>query len=110
MGEPLLKFRHLLEAHELTRRIFEEVGALLAERKLLMKEGTIASALRRCLRQAVSLRSAVDATIIAAPSSTKNARKERDPEPERSGDSRPNFSINVGKCLRPGRATKGISE
>jgi IS5 family transposase len=59
----LLKFRHLLEAHDLTRRIFAEVGALLSERKLLMKEGTI-----------------VDATIIAAPSSTKNARKERDPE------------------------------
>ena len=59
----LLKFRHLLEAHGLTARIFAEVGALLAERKLLMKEGTI-----------------VDATIIAAPSSTKNARKERDPE------------------------------
>jgi IS5 family transposase len=47
----LLKFRHLLEAHDLN------------ERQLLMKEGTI-----------------VDATIIAAPSSTKNARKERDPE------------------------------
>ena len=79
-----------------------------------MKEGTIASALRRCPAglpwQAVSLRAAVDATIIAAPSSTKNARKERDPEPERSGDSRPNFSINVGKCLRPGRATNGLSE
>ena len=59
----LLKFRHLLEAHALTRRIFEEVGAMLAEHKLMMKEGTI-----------------VDATIIAAPSSTKNARKERDPE------------------------------
>jgi IS5 family transposase len=59
----LLKFRHLLEAHALTQRIFAEVGALLSERKLLMKEGTI-----------------VDATIIAAPSSTKNARKERDPE------------------------------
>ncbi len=73
-GEPLLKFRHLLEAHDLTRQIFAEVGALLSERKLLMKEGTI-----------------VDATIIAAPSSTKNARKERDPEPERSGDSRPYF-------------------
>ena len=58
----LLNFRHLLEAHDLTRRLFEEVGALLEERKLLMKEGTI-----------------VDATIIAAPSSTKNARKERDP-------------------------------
>jgi transposase, IS5 family len=59
----LLKFRHLLEAHDLTRQIFAEVGALLSERKLLMKEGTI-----------------VDATIIAAPSSTKNTRKERDPE------------------------------
>jgi IS5 family transposase len=59
----LLKFRHLLEAHDLTRRIFGEVSALLSERQLLMREGTI-----------------VDATIIAAPSSTKNARKERDPE------------------------------
>ena len=59
----LLKFRHLLEAHDLTRAIFAEVSALLSARKLLMKEGTI-----------------VDATIIAAPSSTKNARKERDPE------------------------------
>jgi IS5 family transposase len=59
----LLKFRHLLEAHELARRIFGEVDALLSERSLLMREGTI-----------------VDATIIAAPSSTKNARKERDPE------------------------------
>lgn len=59
----LLKFRHLLEAHGLTRQIFEEVGVLLSERKLLMKEGTI-----------------VDATILAAPCSTKNMRKERDPE------------------------------
>jgi IS5 family transposase len=59
----LLNFRHLLEAHKLTAKIFEEVAALLAEKKLLMREGTI-----------------VDATIIAAPSSTKNERKERDPE------------------------------
>ena len=59
----LLNFRHLLEAHHLTERLFEEVGALLEERKLLMREGTI-----------------VDATIIAAPPSTKNARRERDPE------------------------------
>jgi IS5 family transposase len=59
----LLNFRHLLEARDLTRRLFEEVGALLEERKLLMKEGTI-----------------VDATIIAAPCSTKNARRERDPQ------------------------------
>jgi len=59
----LLKFRHLLEEHDLTQRIFAEVEELLGERKLLMRGGTI-----------------VDATIIAAPSSTKNARKERDPE------------------------------
>ena len=59
----LLQFRHLLERHELTRRIFEEVGAMLAQKKLTLREGTI-----------------VDATMIAAPSSTKNERKERDPE------------------------------
>ena len=59
----LLKFRHLLEAHDLTKRIFEEVGALLSERKLLMREGTL-----------------VDATIIAAPSSTKNRQGKRDPD------------------------------
>ena len=59
----LRKFRHLLEAHALTERLFAEVGALLSARQLLMKEGTI-----------------VDATIIAAPSSTKNTRRERDPE------------------------------
>ena len=58
----LLHFRHLLEAHDLGRRIFEEVGALLEEKKLLMREGTL-----------------IDATIIAAPSSTKNRRRERDP-------------------------------
>jgi IS5 family transposase len=59
----LLHFRHLLEAHALTAKIFAEVAALLGEKKLLMREGTI-----------------VDATIIAAPSSTKNQAKERDPE------------------------------
>src|SRR5436190_3231170 len=59
----LLKFRHLLEAHDLTQRLFQKVGALLEERKLLLKEGTI-----------------VDATILATPSLTKNARQERDPE------------------------------
>ena len=59
----LLKFRHLLEAHDLGRRIFEEIGALLGEKQLLMREGTL-----------------VDATIIAAPASTKNRRRERDPD------------------------------
>jgi IS5 family transposase len=59
----VLNFRHLLEAHDLGRRIFEEVGALLEEKKLLMREGTL-----------------IDATIIAAPCSTKNRRRERDPD------------------------------
>ena len=56
-------FRHLLEEHRLPDRIFAEVKALLTERGLMMSEGTI-----------------VDATIINAPSSTKNKNKERDPE------------------------------
>jgi transposase, IS5 family len=59
----LLKFRHLLEAHKLTRAILDTVNGHLCEHKLILREGTI-----------------VDATIIAAPSSTKNAKKERDPE------------------------------
>jgi transposase, IS5 family len=59
----LVRFRRWLERHELTRVLFEEVGAVLEERGLLMRQGTI-----------------VDATIIAAPSSTKNASGRRDPE------------------------------
>ena len=59
----LLKFRHWLERHELTKVLFDEVGAMLEERGLLMRQGTI-----------------VDATIIAAPCSTKNKGKSRDPE------------------------------
>lgn len=59
----LLKFRRLLEEHQLTRAIFEEIGAHLAERGLLMREGTM-----------------VDATIIEAPHSTKNKTHARDPE------------------------------
>lgn len=59
----LLKFRRLLEQHELTKAIFDEVGAHLQERGLLMREGTL-----------------VDATIIAAPPSTKNKAGARDPE------------------------------
>jgi IS5 family transposase len=59
----LLKFRRLLEQHGLTQAIFEEVNAHLGERGLLMREGTL-----------------VDATIIAAPSSTKNKDGQRDPE------------------------------
>jgi IS5 family transposase len=59
----LLRFRHLLEKHALTQRIFEEINASLAEQGLFMREGTI-----------------VDATIVAAAPSTKNKAKQRDPE------------------------------
>ena len=59
----LLKFRRLLEAHSLTQRIFAAINTHLAEKGLLLKEGTI-----------------VDATIIAAPPSTKNREGERDPD------------------------------
>jgi len=59
----LLKFRRLLLEHDLTPALFEEINAHLAERGLLMRAGTI-----------------VDATIISAPSSTKNAQRQRDPE------------------------------
>ncbi|PQJ96466.1 IS5 family transposase [Chromatium okenii] len=59
----LLKFRHLLERHALTTVIFSTINAQLREKGLLLNQGTI-----------------VDATIINAPSSTKNEAKERDPE------------------------------
>jgi IS5 family transposase len=59
----ILRFRHLLERHQLTEAMFAAVRTLLEERQLLVKAGTI-----------------VDATILAAPPSTKNAEKARDPE------------------------------
>ena len=57
------KFRHLLEEHDLGKRIFEEVGRYLQQQGFKLSRGTI-----------------VDATIISAPSSTKNKHKARDPE------------------------------
>jgi len=59
----LLKFRHLLEKHKLGEQLFAEVGRVLQGSGMSLKTGTI-----------------VDATIIAAPSSTKNSKQERDPE------------------------------
>ena len=59
----ILRFRHLLEAHQLSIQILATVNATLSAKGLLLREGTV-----------------VDATLIAAPSSTKNSRSERDPE------------------------------
>ena len=70
------RFRHRLEAHDLGRALFDEVQLRLAAKGLKVATGTI-----------------VDATIISAPSSTKNAAKARDPP----------------RCARPRRGTRGTS-
>ena len=59
----ICKFRHLLEAHQIGEQLFARIGEYLAKPGLQVSRGTI-----------------VDATIISAPSSTKNRTKERDPE------------------------------
>ena len=59
----ICKFRHLPEAHELGKQLFARIGEYLTKQGLQVSRGTI-----------------VDATIISAPSSTKNRTKERDPE------------------------------
>ena len=59
----LLRFRRLLETHGLTQSIFTAINTHLAQKGLLLREGTV-----------------VDATIIAAPSSTKNRGRQRAPE------------------------------
>jgi IS5 family transposase len=59
----ILHFRHLLEKHRLTEQLFEQTRQYLTDKGLLVREGTI-----------------VDATILNAPSSTKNSEQKRDPE------------------------------
>ena len=58
----ILKFRHLLERHDLARRIFESIKGYLQAKGLMLRQGTI-----------------VDATIVSAASSTKNSTGQRDP-------------------------------
>src|SRR5664280_753345 len=72
----LLNFRHLLESHELTESIFNTINGHLAERGLLLREGTIVDAPRR--------KYPWGATLIAAPPSTKNKDGQRDPEMHQS--------------------------
>jgi IS5 family transposase len=84
----ILRFRHLLEQHALTQAIFEEVGELLEERGLLLRSGTI-----------------VDATIIAAPASTKNAEQARDPEMKQTKKGK---SWHFGMKLHVGTDRRGI--
>src|ERR1700681_4887598 len=72
----LLKFRRLLEANDLCQGLFNAINADLAGRGLMMRAGTL-----------------VDATLLAAPPSTKNKERKRDPE----------------KCTRRAKAAHGIS-
>jgi IS5 family transposase len=83
----ILRFRHLLEEHKLTGEIFAAVGELLEEKRLLLKAGTI-----------------VDATIISAPSSTKNAARARDPEMKQG---RTGSGWHFGMKLHVGTDRKG---
>lgn len=84
----ILRFRHLLEEHGLTRGIFDEINGLLEEKRLLLRSGTI-----------------VDATIIAAPSSTKNATETRDPEMKQT---RKGKTWHFGMKLHVGTDMHGI--
>jgi IS5 family transposase len=59
----ILRFRHLLEKHQLAPQVLATINSGLAQQGLMLRTGTV-----------------VDATIIAAPSSTKNKDGERDPE------------------------------
>ncbi len=84
----ILRFRHLLEKHALTGAIFDAVKVLLEERRLLLRSGTI-----------------VDATIVAAPSSTKNATASRDPEMKQT---RKGKNWHFGMKLHIGADPRGI--
>ena len=62
-GDTLGRFRHILEENGIQQKLFTQVVQSLTEKGLILKKGTI-----------------VDSTIIEAPSSTKNKKKERDPD------------------------------
>jgi IS5 family transposase len=84
----ILRFRHLREQHQLTAAMFDAVKALLTEQRRLLKAGTI-----------------VDATIIGAPSSTKNATQTRDPEMKQT---RKGNQWYFGVKLHVGTDTRGV--
>ena len=83
----ILSFRHLLEKHDLGKQIFETVKAHLKEQGMSMKQGTI-----------------IDATLIAAPSSTFTRAK-----PECAGGTRTRRARGIPRCTRTRRGNSGIS-
>ena len=83
----ILTFRHLLEKHDLGQQIFEVVKAHLKVNGMAMKQGTI-----------------VDATLIAAPSSTFTRA-----EPECAGGTRTRRRRGIRRCTRLARASSGTT-
>lgn len=84
----VLNFRRLLEGHQISERIFAKVNEGLAAQGLLVKTGTV-----------------VDATILAAPSSTKNKDGKRDPEmssTEKNGDWHFGMKAHIGVDAKSG--------
>jgi IS5 family transposase len=92
----ILHFRHLLEKHDLTARLMEVINGILRENGDLLKGGTM-----------------VDATLIHAPSSTKNGKRERDPEMHQTKKGNQwyfGMKIHVGADVNSGLAhTVGVS-
>ena len=90
----LLKFRRLLETHKLGEQLFAKVGEVLQGRGLKVGTGTI-----------------VDATIIGAPSSTKNADKKRDPEMHQTKKGQQwyfGMKLHIGVDTRTGLAHSAV--
>ena len=85
----ILKFRHLLERHKLTEKLFAKVTAHLEEKNLFVREGTI-----------------VDATVINAPRSLKNKDKKTDPE---MSSTRKGTEWFFGMKLHIGTDTNGLA-
>ena len=83
----ICKFRHFLERHGLTEVLFERTGQYLSARGLILREGTI-----------------VDATIVAAPPSTKNRDQARDPE---MGSTKKGQTWHFGLKAHVGSDTQG---
>ena len=87
-----MNFRHLLETHDLCKGLFTAINADLAARGLLLRAGTL-----------------VDAPLIAAPSSTKNAQRERDPEMHQTQKGSP-WHFGMKAHLGADRDSKGDAD
>lgn len=93
-GTTLLRFRRLLEQHELGAALFARVGQVLQDQGMKLSTGTI-----------------VDATIISAPSSTKNASGKRDPEMHQTRKARQwyfGMKLHIGVDSKSGLAHSAV--